>query len=124
MANVNGYSISIDDREVVQALNRLNNDVQNVIINYLKGEALTLQREFRQKLTDNGSVKSGDLRRSITVRPVNKWTYEVGTNLFYAPYVEYGTRRMGAKPYIKPVLDNNSERIVSELTALIRGALR
>lgn len=29
----------------------------------------------------------------------------VGTNVFYAPYVEYGTRRQQPQPYLRPALD-------------------
>jgi HK97 gp10 family phage protein len=37
--------------------------------------------------------------------PTNDYTLHVGTNVEYAPYVEYGTRRMRAQPYLRPALD-------------------
>ena len=64
------------------------------------------------------------MRRSISVQPRGKFDYLVGTNLFYAPFVEYGTRRSGAKPYIKPVYDNRAEKFKEELKAVLREALR
>ncbi|NVM21307.1 MAG: HK97 gp10 family phage protein [Desulfobacterales bacterium] len=35
----------------------------------------------------------------------------VGTNVQYAVYVEYGTRKMSAKPYLRPALEKNKGKI-------------
>jgi len=55
-------------------------------------------------------VLSGNLRGSITHK-VDKDEARVGTNVEYAPYVEMGTRRMSAQPYLRPALDENKARI-------------
>jgi HK97 gp10 family phage protein len=54
-------------------------------------------------------VRTGTLRRSIhsaieTSSPTIA-TALVGTDLIYAPFVEYGTRFMSAQPYLRPALD-------------------
>lgn len=36
-------------------------------------------------------------------------TVYVGTNVEYAPYVEFGTSRMHARPYLKPALENHMD---------------
>ena len=119
-----GFQITVDDRELIQALNLLEHNVQNVILDFLKTEALVWQKEVRRKLTQNKSVKSGDLRRSIAIVKKSKWNYVVGTNLFYAPYVEYGTRRGNRpKPYFEPVYDARKAEFKSTITAMIREAL-
>lgn len=49
----------------------------------------------------------GNLRRSITHDvQVNEDIIigQVGTPVKYAPYVELGTRRMAARPYLRPAL--------------------
>lgn len=51
---------------------------------------LFLEKEVKQNLTDNDSVVTGTLRRSIT-NEVKGNTVSVYTNVSYAPYVEYGT---------------------------------
>lgn len=33
----------------------------------------------------------------------------IGTNVEYAPYVEYGTRRTKAQPFIKPAAENHAD---------------
>lgn len=52
---------------------------------------------------------TGTLARSLTSRLVyaakERARYEVGTNVFYAPFVEFGTRFMAAQPYLGPALE-------------------
>lgn len=54
-------------------------------------------------------VDTGRLRNSIT-HAVDDDTAYVGTNVEYAAYVELGTKKMKAQPYIMPaVVDHQSE---------------
>lgn len=39
------------------------------------------------------------------LRPGPSAEWVVGTNVEYAPYVEFGTSRMGAQPYLRPAVD-------------------
>lgn len=48
-------------------------------------------------------VDTGRLRNSITHETGNDYVY-IGTNVEYAPYVELGTRRQRAQPYLKPAI--------------------
>ena len=59
----------------------------------------------------NCPVDTGRLRSSIThERDDEEGQVQIGTNVEYAPYVEYGTSRMKAQPYLEPaILDNISE---------------
>lgn len=54
-------------------------------------------------------VDTGRLRNSITheVRESEKAVY-IGTNVEYAPYVELGTRKQKAQPYLRPAAENHS----------------
>lgn len=50
-------------------------------------------------------VDTGNLRRSITHKPGRdgfSYYVDVGTNVIYAPYVEFGTQHMRAQPYLRP----------------------
>jgi len=49
-------------------------------------------------------VDTGRLRGSITTdkRYIQKFLVEVGTNVDYASYVELGTKKMDARPYLFP----------------------
>lgn len=46
-------------------------------------------------------VDTGNLRNSITHTADAEAAY-IGTNVEYAPYVELGTRRAAAQPFLKP----------------------
>lgn len=54
------------------------------------------------------AVRTGRLRGSITFElgrdTLGPWA-RVGTNVFYAPFVEGGTSRMAARPFLVPALD-------------------
>ena len=102
----------------------------------------------KQNLTDNGSVDTGLLRNSITFarggQKANTSSYAaskggvsgsysgtapsdksgeksvyIGTNVEYAPYVELGTVRTRAKPYLRPAAENHGE----EYKKIIRNEL-
>ena len=47
-------------------------------------------------------VRTGRLRASIHNGKIRERAYFVGTNVEYAPFVEFGTRKMTAKPYLRP----------------------
>ena len=53
-------------------------------------------------------VDTGELRNSIT-HQTNKAEQAVyiGTNVEYAPYVEYGTVRQKAQPYLRPGIEDH-----------------
>lgn len=63
-------------------------------------------------------VDTGRLRNSITHQQYDENTEIIGTNVEYAPYVELGTHRMAARPYLRPAAENHGEEykqvIVSE----------
>lgn len=50
-------------------------------------------------------VLTGTLRRSYQGRMEDDLHGIVGTNIEYAPHVEFGTRRRVAKPHLTPALD-------------------
>lgn len=53
-------------------------------------------------------VDTGRLRNSITHQVyVNDKAVHVGTNVEYAPYVELGTKRQKAQPYLRPAITNH-----------------
>lgn len=53
-------------------------------------------------------VDTGRLRNSITHADDGEAEY-IGTNVEYAPYVELGTSRTRAQPYLKPAVVNHSD---------------
>ena len=66
-------------------------------------------------------VDTGNLRDSIT-HTAGEDQGRVGTNVEYAPYVELGTRKMAAQPYLRPAADKNRARVAKELGVIIGHA--
>lgn len=110
-------------------------DIQNVdLTTPLTRACLTVENAAKE----NCPVDTGELRASITYNIQGK-TGEVGTNVEYAPYVEYGTGVFAAagngrqdrwsyqdakgdwhstigqrpQPYLQPALDSNKDNIVN-----------
>lgn len=65
-------------------------------------------------------VDTGRLRNSITheVR-MNENAVYIGSNVEYAAFVEIGTQRMKARPYLRPAATNHTE----EYKGLVKQAL-
>lgn len=61
----------------------------------------------------NPIYKSGDLQRDVNyqVEASEPETVDVGNNVEYAPWVHDGTRRMGARPYIRDGIYNAKNAI-------------
>ncbi len=74
-----------------------------------------------------GSVGTGSLRRAIVTNAVEDG-FEICTNLKYAKYIEFGEPQgtgpnEGPKPYLRPAFENNKNKIVRRVQAIIRKLL-
>lgn len=65
-------------------------------------------------------VDTGRLRNSITHAMEGSEAVVIGTNVEYGPYVELGTARQKAQPYLRPAAVDH----VSEYREIIEGELR
>lgn len=71
-------------------------------------EALGIEAEGNAvtEITDLGAVDTGRLRGSIS-HATDEDTAYVGTNVEYAPYVELGTYKMAARPFLRNAIVNH-----------------
>lgn len=83
----------------------------------------------RSDASRRAPIKTGNLRASMTVESVSSSRdhaeVAVGPSR-HAPYgifVEFGTRRMSAQPYLRPALDANRGRVRSEIGQALKRAL-
>lgn len=115
----------------VTGMDKINANLQKAIqklgAGALKGveaACILVEGKAKQNLTTNRSVVTGRLRASITYK-VNtaNYTGTVGTNVYYAPYVEFGTRRSRAKPYLAPALQRSRYEINSIFVRMLKGAI-
>lgn len=97
--------------------------IYNAVLAELATSALEIQSEAREIVP----VDTGTLRRSIITNEVEDG-FEIGTNLQYANYIEFGEPtgtgpNEGPKPYLRPAFENNKNKIVRRVQAIIRKLL-
>lgn len=81
-------------------------------------EALGIEAEGNavDEITKLGAVDTGRLKGSITHGHDEESAY-IGTNVEYAPYVEFGTTKMSPRPFLRNAVANYSDdykRIIEE----------
>lgn len=67
---------------------------------------------------------TGRLANSITFDRVGDLTATVGSALNYAPWLEYGTSRMAARPFFRPAIERMRPIYIGKLEDIIRRAAR
>lgn len=79
---------------LIHKLNRLGEDVDNIVDEGLKQGAQKIQRTAKSLIRQKGAYDTGNLHRNITVEKIPEG-YVVGTNVKYAPFIEFGTGTRG-----------------------------
>lgn len=67
-------------------------------------------------------VDTGRLRNSITHQQYDDNTEVIGTNVEYAPFVELGTHKQKAQPYLRPAAENHSAEYKEIIKAVMANA--
>jgi len=67
-------------------------------------------------------VKTGRLKSSIAIdeSDIARLVARVGTDVKYAPYVELGTKVMGARPYLYPAFFSQENEIVKAIGRVLK----
>lgn len=65
-------------------------------------------------------VKTGALKNTIFSAKAGNLTYKVTAPQHYAVYVEKGTRKMRAQPFLKPAIDVERPKLISNLRKIYR----
>lgn len=65
---------------------------------------------------------TGATKRSISVNSgkIGRFKYRVAPGTDYAAYVELGTRKMSAQPFIKPAFDDQKRLFKNDLERLVK----
>ena len=65
---------------------------------------------------------TGATKRSISVNSskIDRFRYRVAPGTAYAAYVELGTRKMSAQPFIKPAFDEQKKLFKNDLERLVK----
>ena len=93
----------------------------------MQKKAVTNASKFRGHYEGRGKNKhfvkpTGATKRSISVNSskIDRFKYRVAPGTAYAAYVELGTRKMSAQPFIKPAFDEQKKLFKDDLERLVK----
>jgi HK97 gp10 family phage protein len=126
-----GNKVEVDQRsldEILETLKKIDNLAQKQINAASRLGAKYVQKKAKEKapVSADGSHgrPKGFLKKNIKIKAEKsktkgKKTYSVGVSgdAYYGVFIEYGSKRNAAKPFLRPALDENRD----ELTRIILG---
>lgn len=124
MANV-GFDIKFDGLEkLYEQFDVSKEKARNVTASAMKATVAKAQQTAQSIVP----VRTGYLRQNIVVKPVkingDTITGEfVASQADYASYVEYGTYKMRAQPYMRPAVAEAQPFFYSKVEAALKGVL-
>ena len=105
--------------------------LRNSITHALAGSAPAIDSYTNNSThaTTNATQRAGTAGKPVEVKT---YTYEgsapggeeavyVGTNVEYAPYVEYGTQRTTAQPFLKPAVHDHADEYKKIAESFLKG---
>lgn len=96
--------------------NTLDKDLQEVVLKNTK----RLERSMKEHAHFTKGYSTGNLRRSINMEiSPDGLTGTVSPNTEYDVYVEYGTSKMEAQPYVRPAFDEVSKEFMNDIDNLL-----
>jgi HK97 gp10 family phage protein len=105
--------------EAVLKFNRFDTVVADRVRAVVKDIAHDIERGAKQKCP----VDTGRLRASITTQlSSDGFGAEIGTNVDYAEYVEFGTVKMEAQPYLFPSLEEQRTHYENQMKAAVKAS--
>ena len=136
---------------LLQKLNTLGADVDEIVDKALYQGAQKIQGDAKRLIKAKGAFDTGRLHGGISVEAIQNG-YAIGTNVEYAPYVEYGTGPLGdptvphttrkywrykdengnwytshgmkARPYLRPALNTNKKYVAKLVRSRLLNVLR
>lgn len=76
----------------------------------------TLRRAIRVRAFRAGTTPRGEVHMAVFVTKGRKQKHDA----FYAHFVEFGTSRSRAQPFLKPAFDTNASRAIAAIEAALR----
>ena len=61
------------------------------------------------------NTDTGNLVASIAVEKAGNAKYHIGSGLDYAEFLEFGTSKMGARPWLQPAMQANRKNLINNI---------
>lgn len=72
---------------------------------------------------DAPNTDTGRLVSSIAVENKRRGTSFVGTSVEYGKYLEFGTSKMAARPWLRPAMERNQAKLTESITNAIKESI-
>jgi len=118
-----GINAKIDTKQLLKALKKLPINIQkNIMVGATRASATVVSDEAKHILYSKSLVSSGRLWESIGVTKRKSkrgiTTFSIGprkggkSNGFYGRFIELGTSKMIARPFLRPALENSVKEVL------------
>lgn len=107
--------------ETVANIKKLSPALKREIRQQVSKSALNIQKGAKDRCPVG---KTGMLKASITVDFYGEMSAEIGPHMPYAPYVEFGTRKMRARSYLFPAFEEERPKFEAGLKKAIEEATK
>jgi HK97 gp10 family phage protein len=94
-------------------------EVKSAVEQKIEAVLNVIAQQARNYAKDKCPVDTGNLRNSISSAVSSDLIAYIGTDVFYAPYVEMGTKtksgktKMKARPYLKPAIKDHQDQYIN-----------
>lgn len=123
--------------KIISHVNRYIGRLEKEAQGALQEVAIRLQREFSRRVSRNASPppsapgesphkRTGTLGRSMQVdlSRIKNLVVRVGSHLKYSRYLEFGTSKMRARPWLRPAVHQNRRRLSRIMAKRLKRARR
>jgi HK97 gp10 family phage protein len=111
-------------RKTEEMLRKMPDEFRAALLDAMKIIAPAIERIVKKSFGTEGKpgVRSGHLRRSIYSKAYERASNVigvVGTEVIYGRFLEDGTKKMKAKPFLRPAITENQEKIDLKLQEIV-----
>ncbi|WP_031405270.1 HK97-gp10 family putative phage morphogenesis protein [Geobacillus vulcani] len=109
-------------QELLKKLETLGNEAEQVKQEALMAGAKVVQEAASQKAPRD----TGKLAENIVISDVKEdGTVDIGPDRdrFYGLFLEFGTTKMAARPFLQPAFEENKEQVQQKMSDVIRRGL-
>lgn len=83
-----------------------------------------IAKDIERDAKTRAPVDTGNLKSSIGSGRVDHLLYEIVAKANYAAFVEFGTVRMGAQPFLGPAVERQRQTLADVLASIVEQAAR
>ena len=96
-------------------------ELENKIKMTVEIAARHVETDGKRRIAEWPAVDTGATMNSINARPdgIGGLSWKIGPSTEYAPFIEFGTERMSARPFMIPALESEGPRFVEAMRQII-----